>query len=163
MRFIRRPGEFSYAQINRRSCRRPRVKAIGKTISWNVEIGCRGDQTLGGLGLLLGTIGLAAVLIRNALERRRELALLRAVGYRRSHLSLMLMAENGLLLVSGLATGTVTALVAIVPALVSRGSPLPAQGILVLLLGVLLLGLAVSRLAVALVHRLPLLATLRAE
>ena len=120
-------------------------------------------QTLGGLGLLLGTIGLATVLVRNALERRRELALLRAVGYRRRHLSLMLMAENGLLLVSGLATGTFTALVAIAPALAARGSPLPAQGILVLLLGVLLLGLAVSRLAVALIQRLPLLATLRAE
>ncbi len=34
-----------------------------------------------GLGLLLGTIGLAAVMFRNVLERRRELALLRAVGY----------------------------------------------------------------------------------
>ena len=33
-------------------------------------------QTLGGLGLLLGTVGLAAVLLRNVLERRRELALL---------------------------------------------------------------------------------------
>ena len=41
-------------------------------------------QTLGGLGLLLGTVGLAAVLLRNVLERRRELALLGAVGYRRS-------------------------------------------------------------------------------
>jgi ABC-type lipoprotein release transport system permease subunit len=33
-------------------------------------------QALGGLGLLLGTLGLAAVLLRNLLERRRELALL---------------------------------------------------------------------------------------
>ena len=39
-------------------------------------------QTLGGLGLLLGTVGLATVLLRNVLERRRELALLAAVGYR---------------------------------------------------------------------------------
>ncbi len=38
-------------------------------------------QMLGGLGLLLGTLGMAAVLLRNVLERRRELALLRAVGY----------------------------------------------------------------------------------
>ena len=40
-------------------------------------------QTLGGLGLLLGTVGMATVLMRNMLERRRELALLGAVGYRR--------------------------------------------------------------------------------
>ena len=39
-------------------------------------------QTLGALGLLLGTLGIGAVLVRNAFEQRRELALLRAVGYR---------------------------------------------------------------------------------
>ena len=32
-------------------------------------------QMLGGLGLLLGTVGLAAVLLRNVVERRRDLAL----------------------------------------------------------------------------------------
>ena len=42
-------------------------------------------QTLGGLGLLLGTVGVAAVLLRNVLERRRELALLGAVGYGPRH------------------------------------------------------------------------------
>jgi hypothetical protein len=39
-------------------------------------------QSLGILGLALGTMGLAAVVLRNVLERRRELALLRAVGFR---------------------------------------------------------------------------------
>ena len=58
-------------------------------------------QTLGGLGLLLGTVGLATVLLRNVLERRRELALLGAVGYRRRHFLLMVMAENALLLAAG--------------------------------------------------------------
>ncbi|HET8646036.1 MAG TPA: FtsX-like permease family protein, partial [Vicinamibacteria bacterium] len=43
-------------------------------------------QTLGALGLLLGTVGLAAVLLRNAFERRRELALLQAVGFGGGHL-----------------------------------------------------------------------------
>ena len=39
-------------------------------------------QALGALGLVLGTLGLGAVVIRNILERRRETALLTAVGYR---------------------------------------------------------------------------------
>ena len=60
-------------------------------------------QSLGGLGLILGTIGLAAVLLRNVLERRGEMALLRAVGYRRQTLAMMLVAEHLLLMVSGLA------------------------------------------------------------
>src|SRR4029453_17472205 len=48
-------------------------------------------QTLGGLGLILGTLGLATVLLRNVLERRREVAVLRAVGYKSGHFSFMLM------------------------------------------------------------------------
>ncbi|MBM3775820.1 MAG: ABC transporter permease, partial [Acidobacteria bacterium] len=59
-------------------------------------------QALGALGLLLGTVGLAAVLLRNALERRRELALLEAVGFRGRSLKWMVLVENGLLLVLGL-------------------------------------------------------------
>ena len=55
-------------------------------------------QMLGGLGLLLGTLGLGAVLLRNVLERRRELALLRALGYRQADFFAMVMAENVLLL-----------------------------------------------------------------
>ena len=51
-------------------------------------------QALGGLGLLLGTIGLATVMFRNVLERRRELALLRAVGYDARHVTMMILAET---------------------------------------------------------------------
>src|SRR5262249_37558128 len=83
-------------------------------------------QTLGGLGLLVGTIGLAAVLLRNVLERRRELALLGAVGYRRSHVFTIVLAENLLLLSWGLAIGVACALVAIGPAIAERGGRLPA-------------------------------------
>src|SRR5262249_51036596 len=39
-------------------------------------------QALGGLGLLLGTLGLAVVVLRSVWERRGELALLRALGFR---------------------------------------------------------------------------------
>ena len=60
-------------------------------------------QMLGGLGLVLGTLGLGAILLRNVLERRRELALLRALGYTQSDFLTMVVAENVLLLVGGLA------------------------------------------------------------
>jgi len=123
-------------------------------------------QTLGGLGLMLGTLGLAAVLLRNVLERRRELALLRAVGYDSRDFSLMVLAENAVLLFWGLASGTFCALVAIVPALASRGGgaaafSLPSLGLL--LLAVLASGVLASLLAVAASVRAPLLQALRAE
>jgi len=120
-------------------------------------------QTLGGLGLLLGTLGLATVLLRNVLERRRELALMRAVGYRPSHLSLMVIAENALLLGCGLLTGVLCALLAIIPALVARGGRLSAVSLGLLLLAVLLTGLAASLVAVRAAVRSPLLPALRTE
>ncbi|MCM3902777.1 MAG: ABC transporter permease [Pyrinomonadaceae bacterium] len=120
-------------------------------------------QMLGGLGLLLGTLGLAAVLLRNVLERRRELALLRAVGYNSSHFTLMVVAENALLLFSGLFTGTVCALLAIAPVFFERGGRLPNISLGLLLLAVLISGLIASLLATWAALRSPLLPALRAE
>lgn len=120
-------------------------------------------QTLGGLGLLLGTFGLATVLLRNVLERRKELALMRAVGYQSSHLSLMVVAENALLLGCGLLTGVLCAALAIAPAFIARGGNVSAASLILLLLAVLLTGLAASLLAVVAAVRSPLLASLRTE
>ncbi len=120
-------------------------------------------QMLGGLGLLLGTLGLAAVLLRNVLERRRELALLRAVGYNSSHFILMVVAENVWLLVSGLITGTVCALLAIAPVFFERGGQLPNISLGFLLLAVLISGLIASLVATWAALRSPLLPALRAE
>ncbi|MFN7948431.1 MAG: ABC transporter permease [Blastocatellia bacterium] len=120
-------------------------------------------QTLGGLGLLLGTVGLAAVLLRNVLERRRELALLRATGWQSLHLALMIVAENALLLSCGLLTGVVCALIAIAPAMLARGGQVSVVSLAVLLLAVLVTGLAASLVAVAAATRAPLLPALRTE
>jgi ABC-type antimicrobial peptide transport system permease subunit len=120
-------------------------------------------QTLGGLGLLLGTLGLGAVLLRNVLERRRELALMRAVGYRPSHLSLTVIAENALMLGCGLLTGVFCALLAIAPAFLARGGRLSAASLGFLLLAVLITGLAASLVAVRAIIRSPLLPALRTE
>jgi hypothetical protein len=121
-------------------------------------------QTLGGLGLLLGTVGLATVLLRNVLERRRELALLGAVGYRRSHFLAMIVAENALLLAGGLVVGAVCASLAIMPALAERGGRLPlSSGGMLLLFGVLVTGLLSSVVATRAATRAPLLSSLRSE
>jgi putative ABC transport system permease protein len=120
-------------------------------------------RSLGALGLILGTVGLAAILLRNALERRRELALLRAVGYRPAHLAAMVLAENVLLLLLGLATGTACALLAIAPAVALRGGHLPALSLSLLLAAVLATGIGASLVATAAALRSPLLAALRSE
>ncbi len=91
-------------------------------------------QMLGGLGLVLGTVGLATVLLRNVVERRRELALFRAVGYEPRHVRVMLLSESVSLLVAGLVIGAVAAAVATIPTLLERGGrvPMSATGLLLL-------------------------------
>jgi len=120
-------------------------------------------QMLGGLGLLLGTVGLAAVLLRSVLERRRELALLRTLGYRPKHFLVMTIAENAAILLGGLFTGVLCALIAVAPALVERGGRVPALTLLPLLGAVLVVGLLVSLLATAAALRGSTLAALRSE
>jgi len=121
-------------------------------------------QTLGGLGLLLGTVGLATVLLRNALERRKELALLGAVGFRRGHFGTMVLAENVVLLAVGLMAGAAAASLAIAPAVVERGGRWPlTSGGLLLVFAVFMAGVLSSAVAARAVTRAPLLASLRSE
>ncbi len=120
-------------------------------------------QMLGGLGLVLGTLGLGAILLRNVLERRRELALLRALGYTQSDFLTMVVAENVFLLVGGLIIGTCCALVAIAPVFLDRGGRLPTVTLALLLFGVLGTGLLASVGATIAALRSPLLSALRTE
>jgi ABC-type antimicrobial peptide transport system permease subunit len=120
-------------------------------------------QSLGALGLLLGTVGLAAVLLRNVLERRRELALLQAIGYPKYVIALIIVAENGVLLLLGLAGGTICAILSIIPALHIRNDSFPFIMVGLILTGVLFAGIASSILAVIAALRSRLLDALKAE
>jgi len=97
-------------------------------------------QVLGGLGLLLGSVGLGIVVLRNVLERRGELALLMAVGFRKSTVQRLLLVENGALLAVGLTIGVVAAGVAVLPAMLSPTNELPYGSLAVTLGAVLLNG-----------------------
>ena len=120
-------------------------------------------QALGGLGLLLGTVGLATVMFRNVLERRRELALLRAVGFDAASVSTMILAEAAFLLGAGLLAGAVCAAIAIAPAWLGRGGTLPGAGLIGLLVGVVIAGLLSSLVATRAALSGKMLDALRAE
>ncbi|HEX2442945.1 MAG TPA: FtsX-like permease family protein [Vicinamibacterales bacterium] len=120
-------------------------------------------QALGGFGLLLGTIGLAAIAVRNVLERRRELALLRAIGYAPRHLRLMLLAETGFLLALGVISGVVCAALAIAPALAERGGTARLGSLSALLAAVIASGALASILAARVAAREPVVEALKSE
>ena len=119
-------------------------------------------QSLGGLGLLLGTLGLAAIVARNVLERRRELALLGAAGFTAGDLRTVVLSEQLAVVVSGIVIGVAAAIVAIAPILIARGGGLPALPFA--WVGIVLLAGVVSALgATRTVRKLRLVAALRSE
>ena len=120
-------------------------------------------QSLGGLGLLLGAVGLAATQWRSVLERRGELALLRAIGFRRRRLATLVMLENATLLVGGLGIGVLAALVAVGPHWLSGQASLPMASLAATLAVVLAAGLAAGLLAVRAALQADLLPALREE
>ena len=119
-------------------------------------------QSLGGLGVLLGTFGLALILFRNIIERRGELATLRAFGFRRQLLSRMLFLESCFLLAVGMLIGVVAGLVAI---LGSQGElpSFPWVSLTITLLLIFGFGIIANAIAVAVALRSPLLSTLKSE
>ena len=65
---------------------------------------------LGGLAMGLGVMGFALVVLRNVLERRRELAMRRVVGFTRASIRQMLVREHLKWLLWGVGMGTAAAM-----------------------------------------------------
>ena len=120
-------------------------------------------QALGALGLLLGTFGLATVQVRNVVERRSELALLRAAGFSRRRLGAMVMGENLALLLGGLLSGFLAALVVVLPSIYAGGAAIPLGDLSIMLAVVLVAGILSSLASVRATLRAPLLPALRGD
>ncbi|MEC9330837.1 MAG: FtsX-like permease family protein [Verrucomicrobiota bacterium] len=82
-------------------------------------------QVLGGLGLLLGSLGLGIVVMRNIQERKSELALLRAIGFKKSLIKQFVLNEYLSLLFAGLLIGTISAILAVLPTMLSPTANVP--------------------------------------
>ncbi|MEP0848470.1 MAG: FtsX-like permease family protein [Phycisphaerae bacterium] len=120
-------------------------------------------QQLGALGLLLGSAGLAVVILRNTWERRAEIALLRALGFRAGAVAWIVLAEGASLIAIGLAIGFVAALVSAAPVALARPADVPWRLAAFALAGVGAIGLGVGAAALHPVLRAPIVAALRRE
>ena len=118
---------------------------------------------LGGLGLVIGTIGLGFVVWVNVLQRSGELAMMRAVGFARPRLHALLIGEHILLVLLGVVIGAVCGLVAVLPAIRSAGNQVPIVPLVVLVVVIAACGLLWVRLAAAAALRGNLLDALRNE
>ena len=120
-------------------------------------------QSLGLLGLLLGAVGLAVVQLRNIIQRRSELALMRAQGFGPKRLGRMVLGENLTLVLSGLAVGCLAAFVAVLPHAAASQAAIPWSTLAILLGLVTLTGLVAGWQAIRAALAAPLLPSLRGE
>jgi ABC-type antimicrobial peptide transport system permease subunit len=91
---------------------------------------------LGAFGLLIGTVGLGVILVRSILERRNEIALLKAVGYSKKLIFKLFINEYTSLLFWGILIGVITSCIAILPSLISpnTGVSFSTIGLVIILL-----------------------------
>ena len=118
---------------------------------------------LGGLGVLLGTAGLGVLVARHVLERKGELGLMQALGFRSGALRTMILGEHAALLVLGVLLGSLTAALAVFPALQQGGGDLPLGFLGSLIGGILLLGLVICLIATIFAVRGKLIESIRRE
>ena len=118
---------------------------------------------LGGLGLVLGSAGLGLVVVLNVIDRKGELAMMQAVGFRKPALKKMLFVEHGLLLLAGLFCGAVPALWAVFPSIITRGVAFPYIQVGLIVFAILISGIVWIRVAVSGVLKSDFMGLLRNE
>lgn len=120
-------------------------------------------QSLGAFGLLLGVAGLAIAQYRNLVERRGELALMRAAGFSARRLGRLVLAETLLLVGLGLGVGAVAAGVALAPLGEASGNQPPWAMAGVLVAALMLTAIVTGRLATRAMLAAPLTPALRGD
>jgi putative ABC transport system permease protein len=108
-----------------------------------------GFQALGTLGLLLGTLGVAAVQMQGVYERLGQLAVLRAIGFTLARVRQLILLETIAMVAAGVLAGAGCGLAVLAP-LVARGRAVIPWGWLALsglacLVAAMLAGLAAAR------------------
>jgi hypothetical protein len=115
---------------------------------------------LGGLGVIMGTLGWMALIWRNVAARQSELALLRALGFSGQRILVMLLWEYGTPLLGGVILGTALGVLVGLPVLSTPTALWPPMILAVVLVAGNLVGLSFL---LGLHLRGPLLTALRRE
>jgi len=117
---------------------------------------------LGGIGMILGVAGLGFILIRNFNHRKRDFALMMATGFSVKKIRKMIFIDHSKILVAGLITGVIPALMATRPSIAGNATiPWITIGGMILL--IFLTGLVALAISVRSVKKDDLMTRIRKE
>jgi ABC-type antimicrobial peptide transport system permease subunit len=117
---------------------------------------------LGGLGLILGVIGLGFILLRNFSQRKSEFGLLMAAGFSLNKIKRMILRDQLRILVGGVITGSVSALIATMPSVASNPE-VPWVNVLVMIVLIIMTGLTALAISLRSVEGHALISSIRKE
>ncbi|HAX93495.1 MAG TPA: hypothetical protein DCY25_06045 [Bacteroidales bacterium] len=117
---------------------------------------------LGAIGMILGVAGIGLILVRNFNNRRRDFGLMLAEGFSLRSIRRMIFSEHVIILIAGIITGLVSALVATRPSLINDAG-LPWLTIIIMILLILATGITALLLSVRSVKTDALISRIRRE
>jgi ABC-type antimicrobial peptide transport system permease subunit len=116
----------------------------------------------GVLGMIIGIIGLGFVLLRNFNERKKEFALMLAVGFKAAKIRRMILSEQLLILFAGVLSGILPAVVATSDSIMNHAK-IPWMFMLFMVLALMITGSLVLSISVRSVTRKSLIGSLKKE
>lgn len=93
---------------------------------------------LGILSLVIGTVGLGILIARSIMERKSEMGLFQALGYKQNLIYRIIFTEYFILLISGIIIGFITAIISTLPSLLSSNTDVSFTNLLLILLFLLI-------------------------
>jgi ABC-type antimicrobial peptide transport system permease subunit len=101
----------------------------------------------GALGMIIGIIGLGFILLRNFNQRKKEFALMLAVGFQAAKIRRMIISEQLLILFAGASSGVLSAVVATSDSIISYAQ-IPWVFMSLMILALMITGLVVLTISV---------------
>jgi putative ABC transport system permease protein len=89
---------------------------------------------LGVLSLVIGTVGLGILIARSIMERKSEIGLLLALGYKQNTIYRIIFTEYFILIITGIIIGFVPAIISTLPSLLSLNTDVSITNLLFILL-----------------------------
>jgi len=119
-------------------------------------------EILGALGVFIGVFGMGFVLLRNYQVRKKEFALMLATGFSIAYIKKMVFREQLLILLAGLVTGIISAVMATLPS-VRSGTEMPWLFIAIVAAAIFAAGSATLFIVARNIAGAPVISSLRRE